>query len=71
MGNTISIDELAAIAEKFQRDMRNDGGFPRRRRLLPRSEEKQTALVKAAVNYTVKFGLRRYPDGTYRLPPLA
>jgi hypothetical protein len=67
MGQSITIKELQAVAEKFRKEIRAAGGFPPRRRTAPRSKEKDDALFSLRLNACVKYGIRRFPDGTFRL----
>jgi hypothetical protein len=67
MGNSIRIDVLQAIAENARRTMRAKGGFPARRRVVTRSEEKDEALFRLRLNACIKYGVKRFPDGSYRL----
>jgi hypothetical protein len=67
MGQVITIEQLQSIAEKRRKQVRSEGGFPERRRMMPRSAEKEEALFLLRLNASVKYGLKRFPDGTYRL----
>ena len=67
MEQSITIGELQAVAEKTRKDIRSEGGFPRRRRQVPRDREKDEALFLLRLNASVKFGVTRCDDGTFRL----
>jgi len=36
--------------------------------MAPRSKEKEDALFLLRLNASLKYGLRRFPDGSYRFP---
>lgn len=68
METEITIERLHAIAEEERRRVRSEGGFPQRRHMAPRSKEKEDALFLLRLNASLKYGLRRFPDGSYRFP---
>jgi hypothetical protein len=37
--------------------------------MMPRIAEKDEALFLRRLNESLKYGLKRFPDGTYRLQP--
>jgi len=59
---------LRAIAEAERARVRSEGGFPQRRRMAPHNKEKEDALFLLRLNASLKYGLRRFPDGSYRFP---
>ena len=67
MEQRITIEQLCAIAETFRKKIRSEGGFPHRRRMIPRVVEKEEALFVLRVNAAVKYGVKRFPDGTFRM----
>lgn len=67
MGPSVTIAQLQAVAEKTRKEIRAAGGFPERRRMTPRDKEKDDALFLLRLNAAVKYGVRRFPDGTFRL----
>ncbi len=67
MGQSVTIGLLQAVTEKSRKEIRSEGGFPQRRRMIPRSEEKDEALFILRVNAGAKYGIKRFPDGTFRL----
>lgn len=67
MGQCVTLEQLQAVAETTRKRIRATGGFPKRRRMLRRSREKEEALFLLRVNASVKYGVKRFPDGTFRL----
>ena len=67
MEQVITIEQLRSIAKGGRKKTRSEGGFPKRRRMMPRSREKEEALFLLRLNASVKYGLKCFPDGTYRL----
>ena len=67
MEQRITIEHLCAIAENTRKQKRAEGGFPKRRRMTPRDKEKEEALFLLRSKASVKYGIRRFPDGTFRL----
>jgi uncharacterized protein (DUF924 family) len=69
MEQQITIEQLWAIAEDERKRVRSEGGFPKRRRMVARDKEKEEALFLLRLNASVKYGVKRFPDGTFRLQP--
>jgi len=67
MEQQVTIEQLCAIAGKVRKKMRAEGAFPKRRRMMSRAREKEEALFVLRVNAAVKYGVKRFPDGTFRL----
>lgn len=67
MEQRITIERLCSLADNARKKNRRQGGFPKRRRMTPRGKEKEEALFILRLNASVKYGVKRCPDGTFRL----
>jgi hypothetical protein len=67
MEQRITIEQLSAIAENMRKKTRSEGACLKRLRMTPRGKEKEEALFLLRSNASVKYGIRRFPDGTFRL----
>jgi hypothetical protein len=67
MEHRITVERLSAIAETERKRIRSEGGFPKRHKYTSRSNEKEEALFILRLNASVKYGIIRFSDGTFRL----
>lgn len=67
----ISLSRLQELASAVRKDLRSRGAFPDHKRVRPRTEDKERALLAVQIQSACRYGVRRAPDGTYFIQALA